>query len=175
VDLPPPAELDAIVYCTVDPEALPAAVRERCDVFVTVGGPGLERGQAEVARRVDPHRTERVNLIVGATTLRRHERKYAAGELGRADSFYFTGPERKLHLRAGNLLTFLQLAEGVDDATWRHHLRRHDYSTWIRTALRDEVLANEIRAVEDDADLAEDNGRRRIDRAIRARYTLPVR
>ena len=47
-------------------------------------------------------------------------------------SFYFRGPEGKLNLRAQNLMLFLQLADGVDDETWLHHLRQGDYSGWFR-------------------------------------------
>jgi hydroxymethylpyrimidine pyrophosphatase-like HAD family hydrolase len=58
--------------------------------------------------RVDRPRTER----------QRHTRKYAAGRLGADKSFYFRGPEGALNLRAENLARFLELARGVDDATW---------------------------------------------------------
>ena len=54
---------------------------------------------------------------------KRHARKYAEGELGEDRSFYFRGPEATLNLRAQNLSTFLQMAAGVDDRTWLHHLR----------------------------------------------------
>src|SRR5262249_9127012 len=57
-----------------------------------------------------------------------HVRQYAEGELSPDQSFYFRGPESKLNLRAQNLKTFLQLAEGVDDDTWMFHLRKGDYS-----------------------------------------------
>jgi hypothetical protein len=40
------------------------------------------------------------------------------------------GPENALNLRAQNLMIFLQLADGVDDRTWQHHLHAGDYSRW---------------------------------------------
>jgi hypothetical protein len=43
-----------------------------------------------------------------------------------------------LNLRAQNLTLFLQLVDGIDDATWLHHLRRGDYSRWFRDVIRDE-------------------------------------
>ena len=61
----------------------------------------------------------------------RHARKYAEGELGEDLSFYFRGPSDKLNLRAQNLVMFMQIAAGVDDQTWAHHLRRGDYSRWF--------------------------------------------
>jgi hypothetical protein len=63
---------------------------------------------------------------------KRHARKYAEGELGEDRSFYFRGPEKALNLRAHNLRTFLQMAAGVDDRTWLHHLRGGEYSRWFR-------------------------------------------
>ena len=58
----------------------------------------------------------------------RHTGKYAVGDIGERESFYFRGPRNALNLRAPNLLRFLQIAEEVDDATWQHHLRAKNYS-----------------------------------------------
>src|SRR5207247_2222765 len=63
---------------------------------------------------------------------RRHVRKYAEGELPPDRSFYFRGPQAALNLRAANLKRFCELVEGVDEATWAHHLKRGDYSAWMR-------------------------------------------
>ena len=70
----------------------------------------------------------------------RHTRKYAEGELGEDKSFYFRGPADALNLRAHNLMIFLQMADGVDDATWLHHLHRGDYTRWFRDAIKDDDL-----------------------------------
>ncbi|MFD2357480.1 hypothetical protein ACFSTC_61730 [Nonomuraea ferruginea] len=61
--------------------------------------------------------------------------------MSKGKSFYFTGPEDRLNLRARNLHNFVELAEGVDDETWAFHLRRGDYSTWIGEKLGDAELA----------------------------------
>ena len=58
-------------------------------------------------------------------------------------SFYFRGPEEKLNLRAQNLMVFIQLAEGVDDVTWLHHLHQGDYAHWFRDVIKDADLAEE--------------------------------
>ena len=42
-------------------------------------------------------------------------------QLGEDKSFYFRGAAGALKLRAFNLATFLQLAQGVDDDTWLFH------------------------------------------------------
>ncbi|HMR67539.1 MAG TPA: HAD family hydrolase, partial [Anaerolineae bacterium] len=52
------------------------------------------------------------------TTRQRHLRKYAEGEMTPDRVFYFRGPQRELNLRAQNLITFIQIAEGIDDRTW---------------------------------------------------------
>ena len=103
------------------------------------------RGSGEPVRRI---RTERPRQ---ART--RHTQKYAEGDLGEDKSFYFRGPRGALNLRAQNLMLFLQIAEGVDDATWEHHLRRRDYSSWFREIIKDSELAGEVAEIESDRGL----------------------
>lgn len=105
---------------------------------------------------------------------RRHIRKYAAGQLGEDKSFYFRGEENRLKLRAHNLSMFIQIAEGVDDATWLHHLQARDYSRWFREAIKDNELAEEV--AEAEADPAPDAAvsRERILNAVERRYTAPA-
>jgi hypothetical protein len=47
-----------------------------------------------------------------------------------------------------NLRLLLQVAGGVDAETWLHHLRRGDYSRWVRDAIKDEEVAGDIATVE---------------------------
>jgi hydroxymethylpyrimidine pyrophosphatase-like HAD family hydrolase len=105
---------------------------------------------------------------------RRHQRKYAEGELGVDKSFYFRGPDGKLNLRAQNLILFLQLADGVDDATWLYHLHRGDYSRWFREAIKDAGLAADAAQIEALAGVSPGDSRARIRAAIEQRYTLPA-
>jgi len=102
----------------------------------------------------------------------RHARKYLEGDLGPDRSFYFRGAEKKLNLRAPNLVQFGELAAGVDDDTWLHHLRQGDYSRWFRTEVKDEELARDAEAVEKDRALDAGESRARIRAAIASRYTL---
>jgi len=106
---------------------------------------------------------------------KRHVRKYAEGELGEDKSFYFRGPEGALNLRAQNLTMFLQLAAGVDDKTWLHHLRAGAYSKWFRDAIKDEELAAEAAAVERDGSLSANGARTRIKDIVERRYTAPAK
>lgn len=57
-----------------------------------------------------------------------------------------------MNLRAQNLMIFLQIADGVDDETWLHHLKPHDVSRWIRDTIKDEELADEVRKIEEGRD-----------------------
>jgi hypothetical protein len=100
----------------------------------------------------------------------RHRRKYAQGELGEDKSFYFRGPEGRLNLRAQNLVMFVQMAEGVDDETWLHHLRRGDYSTWLRDSIKDDELADGVAAIEQGDDGAAET-LARVKRLIEDKYT----
>jgi HAD superfamily hydrolase (TIGR01484 family) len=75
------------------------------------------------------------------------------GELDEARSFYFRGPEGKLNLRAQSLALFLQIAEGVDDATFVHHLRSGDFERWFRDTLGEEALAGRTKEIAEDGTL----------------------
>jgi energy-coupling factor transporter ATP-binding protein EcfA2 len=116
-----------------------------------------------------------VQLEPPKAELRRHRRKYATGELGEDKSFYFRGPEGKLKLRAQNLKIFTQLASGVDDETWLFHLRQGDYSRWLRTALKDSRVADEVAQVEHQQDhLPAAESRARIIASLDRHYTAPA-
>ena len=106
---------------------------------------------------------------------KRHIRKYAQGELGEDRSFYFRGPQGALNLRAQNLAIFLQLAEGVDDQTWMHHLRAGEYSQWFDQAIKDEELAAQARIVEQDETLSVTETRTQIKKLVENKYTAPAK
>ena len=101
----------------------------------------IEAGEALLWERSSGRGPIRVEVVQPELQRRRHARKYSEGELGEDRSFYFRGPDGALSLRAQNLSLFLQIAAGVDDGTWLHHLRAGDYSAWIRDAIKDEDLA----------------------------------
>src|SRR5262245_11292187 len=103
----------------------------------------------------------------------RHHRKYAEGELAPEISFYFRGPEGKLNLRAQNLQVFMQMADGVDDETWLHHLRKGDVSNWFRQTIKDNELADEAAQIEQNQGLSAGESRESIRTAIEKRYSAP--
>jgi hydroxymethylpyrimidine pyrophosphatase-like HAD family hydrolase len=155
----------------------PAAVIHEFVRMVGVSPPplpadGLEPGQVLVWDRGAGRGVVRARGIPARAERRRHIRKYAKGELGEDQSFYFRGADGKLNLRAYNLMLFVTLAEGVDDETWQHHLRRQDYSRWFRDSIKDPELAADAERVESDSTLAPAESRARIKQAIESRYTL---
>ncbi len=110
------------------------------------------------------------------TERRRHTRKYAEGELPPERSFYFRGPQNKLKLRAHNLILFLQMADGVDEDTWTHHLQAATTPSGSANAIKDDELADQIQQIEQDGALSADESlRARASEADRSRrYTLPA-
>jgi hydroxymethylpyrimidine pyrophosphatase-like HAD family hydrolase len=136
--------------------------------------PDLESGEALVWFRDSDNPPIHVRTTRARQHRRRHLKQYAEGELSPQQSFYFRGAENKLKLRAQNLMTFLQLAEGVDDDTWIHHLKQGDYSRWFRQFLKDEDLARETALVEKRAGLPAKESRELIKSLVQERYTAPA-
>ena len=120
--------------------------------------------------RVGERQAVCVEVEHGKAQLRRHRRKYAEGELGEDKSFYFRGRDGKLNLRAQNMNMFAQMAAGVDDETWTHHLRNSDYSRWVRESVKDRALADEIASIEREQHLPPSQSRNRIVETIRKHY-----
>jgi HAD superfamily hydrolase (TIGR01484 family) len=190
-----PKELQGLLLITVHPEHVAPDLLATIAWIIGVGSEAAQVIQAFAAAAKDPvpaigevpaepglallwHRRngappKAVRPLAPRAERRRHLRKYAEGELGPDRSFYFRGPEGKLNLRAHNLAIFLQLAEGVDDETWRHHLAQGDYSRWFRDSIKDEGLAEEAAGVERRLDLEPAETRTRIRSAIERRYTAP--
>lgn len=115
-----------------------------------------------------------LKVIEPKQSLKRHSRKYAEGTLDEKGSFYFRGPDNRMKLRAQNLMIFQQIAEGIDDETWKHHLRKGDYSDWFRNQIRDKKLAKETKEAEEDEGLSPKESRRIVLDAVRKRYTAPA-
>jgi len=154
-----------------------AAVTERLPLLPRDAVPGgeLDADEAlDITRSAGaPLRIRRFRVAPRETTHRRHVRKYATGRLEPEHSFHFRGPDGRLNLVAHNLETFTMLAEGVDDATWLHHFRSGDVSRWLREAIKDVGLADEVQALERSGDAA--SSRRAVLEAIGRRYTPVAR
>lgn len=191
-----PKELQGFLLITVHPDQVSRAVLTSVDLIIAIGStPGetirtfsaalsertpsvpsisLEPGEAIGWWRRPKSEPFWFRSIPPRMERRRHLRKYAEGELPPDRSFFFQGPTGKLNLRAQNLILFMQLADGVDDETWMHHLRRGDYSRWFRTMIKDDPLADETARIEADEALSAQESRARIREKIEARYTRPA-
>ena len=173
-----PRELGGVLMVTANPQQVSPAMLETVDTALAVGKtperalqpfgrvPPVELEDGEVLAWSNGQ-AEPLRLVQGKAQMR-HRRKYAAGVGG--DAFVFRGPQGKLKLRAQNLGIFLQMAEGVDEETWMHHLARRDYSKWFRTVIKDDALAAEAEQIESGGG---PESRDRIRDAIGKRYTLP--
>jgi hydroxymethylpyrimidine pyrophosphatase-like HAD family hydrolase len=186
-----PQKFASSILITVHPSHLHPAALEACNVIIAVGKSQKEtfREFSEAAKAVVPSEFSAapavdevsiwfrnspspivpIRIEASKAERRRHVRKYAEGDL-KDNSFYFRGREGKLNLRAQNLELFVQLAEGVDDDTWLYHLKNHDYSDWVRRAIKDEALLNAVKEAED-AKLSAAESRERIKSAIQSKYT----
>jgi hydroxymethylpyrimidine pyrophosphatase-like HAD family hydrolase len=170
---------ESLALITMQPEMLAAEVRRELRTLLTTdphaaaGGPPLARGEAMLVP-LDGTGTAAVRFRVAPREVehRRHIRKYTEGELPIDRSFFFRGPDRRLNLRAANLVRFVELAEGVDEETWAHHLRASDYSRWLREMIKDPDLADQVSLLERDATLAPADSRRRVVEAVRTRYAV---
>ena len=189
-------DLQSMLFVTVHPDRLAPEVLKSIDLAVAVGHDPvatlqsiashqgrrttaesdgeLKAGEALLWHRAGDRPAEKLLTALPRAERQRHRRKYAEGELPPDRSFYFRGPDGKLNLRAQNLIMFRQLAEGVDDETWLHHLRQGDYSHWMETAIKDPSLAQIVHEVEDMPDLSAHDSRKRVANAIEERYTLPA-
>ncbi len=188
-----PRSLGGTILITVHPDRISEAALARVDVVIATGESAIEslRVFARMRQMNEPPQPSPGAPQSGQALIwfagqsppllvvtpkadqerRRHLRQYAQGELSPNQSFYFRGPESKLNLRAQNLETFLQMADGVDDDTWLFHLRRGDYSTWFKNLIKDPDLAQEAAAVEQNRELSAADSRVLIRKAIEARYT----
>lgn len=187
-----PEKLDRVALVTLEPDSIARQVLASIDTAIAVGEKadatlakfaelrglaspattgGVPSGTALIWRVSASERPFAIEMAPSTTTHRRHVRKYAEGDLGPDRSFYFRGPDGKLNLRAQNLLLFTQMAEGVDDDTWLHHLRQHDFSTWFHEGIKDDSLAGEARLIEDDPQLDAAESRHRVLSLVRDRYT----
>ena len=61
----------------------------------------------------------------------------------------------------------------MDNETWLFHLRRADYSRWLREVIEDARIAAIVEGIEHQGDLPPAHSRRLVRDAIAARYTLP--
>jgi hydroxymethylpyrimidine pyrophosphatase-like HAD family hydrolase len=191
-----PQNMYGMMMLTVQPQHVAKDVLALADVIITIGeaphetlrhfsemlglpppplvAQTLEQGHAVLWVRHETAPPVQFRTVPPRVERQRHVRKYMEGELGKDKSFYFRGPEGKLNLRAYNLRVFIQLAEGVDDATWLHHLQQGDYAHWFRNIIQDTDLAEETSEIGKRHDTSARESRALVKTAIEKRYTAPA-
>ena len=189
-----PEVLPAAIFLTVHPDAMAPAALKTVQTVIAVGD-AADEVFAQFCRAVGAARPKgitppgpdevlfwepRSNAAPRAVKIdkpnqahKRHVRKHVEGDLGAERSFYFKGAKGALNLRAQILALFMQMAEGVDDETWRFHRAAGDYSAWFRDAVRDSGLAEEAARIEKDQALDAAASRKEIAAAIRRRFAAP--
>jgi hydroxymethylpyrimidine pyrophosphatase-like HAD family hydrolase len=190
-----PQELQGLMMITVHPDRVAPAILASVDMILAIGdaphqtiqtfsktighkAPKVPSNKLKPGEGIAWHRKEKMKParfrgIPPQAEHQRHVRKYAEGKLSDDNAFFFRGPEDKLNLRAQNLITFIELAQGVDDETWLYHLQRGDYSDWFRNVINDEELAKEAEKIENRAGTSPEKSRTLIKTIIEARYTKP--
>jgi hydroxymethylpyrimidine pyrophosphatase-like HAD family hydrolase len=181
----------SVMYITAFPEQLPRNVLSAVDLFVAISNEpakflkqyceslGEKTPKLEPSPDAQAHRAiawwRRKGLPFWLRRLpprgehQRHMQQYFDGEMDPADRFYFRGPKGALNLAAGNLRTFMQLAEGVDEATWRYHLKHGDYARWFRDKIQDQELAAIAEQLQHQ-DVAPNDSRNQVLEMIRKAY-----
>lgn len=191
-----PEDLQGMMLITVHPDHLTQNILSSIDIIIIIGqspeqsirrfseilgqtippipSSKLEPGEAIAWWRRPEADPFLFRSIPPRSERRRHLLKYAEGKLGTDKSFYFRGTEKRLNLRAHNLMIFMQLAEGIDDDTWMYHLHRGDYSRWFRESIKDDSLAYEAEVIEKMNGISPEKSRALIREMIEKRYTGPA-
>jgi hydroxymethylpyrimidine pyrophosphatase-like HAD family hydrolase len=193
-----PKELASFALVTVHPDQVARAILTSANGLIAIGpnpaavigqfstgagkdlrptslpDPPKESGEVIAWWFCETQKPVKVKVEPAKAELRRHRRKYESGELGEDKSFYFRGADGKLNLRAQNMKMFTQLAEGIDEDTWNHHLRRGDYSQWLRDSVKDGKIAEEVATIENNQKLNPSESRAQILGVIRKHYTAPA-
>ena len=149
-------------------ETLRRAVGDRADVTAPSDLPQLS---VALWKASAPDQVTVLDVHEPRDKKKRHRRKYATGDLAPEKSFYFRGSHGKLNLRAQNLETFTQLAQGIDDETWQYHLANGDIARWFKEMIDDEDLA---RIADRAQSMTPAESRKRLIDEIEKRYTAPA-
>jgi HAD superfamily hydrolase (TIGR01484 family) len=191
-----PQELDGVLMISVSPSAVSETALQLVKTVIVIGEkpaqmlrefaevngktpPGspmdkIPKGEALLWHKDSKTPPEHFAIEPCKTERRRHIRKYAEGTLPEERSFYFQGPDKKLNLRAPNLIVFTDLADGVDAETWLYHWQRGDVSGWLRRCVKDQELTDQVKALEKQVPDDAEASRKAVRELIERKYTLPA-
>ena len=192
-----PDELTGYLLITVHPEQIATTVLETVETMIAIGSDPYEtigNFSGSLGRPMPPAVADGELASWRSDPLARRTRQPAGPlyqpasepgfapppaqvrgrQAGRRPEFLFPRPDERLCLRAYNLASFMEIGDGLDDETWMHHLRRHDYSKWMRTRSRIAISRTNSSRSKSTANVTADESRARIRKAIENRYTLPA-
>ena len=191
-----PQELGGVLMISVGPSAVSATAVGLVETVIVIGDKPAEMlrefavanqkpapaspldkiplGEALIWHKKLPDAPRLFRIEPSTTERRRHVRKYAEGALPEERSFYFRGPDKKLNLRAPNLITFMDLADGVDAQTWLYHWQLGEVSDWLRRCVKDDELTEQVRQLEQNTPDDADESRKAVRELIEKKYTLPA-
>jgi hypothetical protein len=186
----------SVMYVTAFPELMPCKILSAVDLFVAISDEPAtllqkycellseEAPKLEPSADMDKHRAIAwwrgkglpfwFRRLPPRGEHQRHQHQYFDGDMDPEDRFHFRGPKEALNLAAGNLRTFMQLAEGVDEETWAYHLKRGDYARWFRDKIQDQQLTAVTEQFERADDVSPQASRQRILEMIRNLYVKEI-
>ena len=169
----PPAALDQMDIVLAVPGGEPLVSRLATGRFGAPLGPGEEPLVRGEALWLEPG--HRVRFRTGARQRPhvRHWHKYLSSEMPAGKRFYFRSAHGPTGAVAGNLVEFHHEIERVEAAVLEHHLAGGDFARWLGSVVRDPVMAEAVRAVEQecrDRRIDCEVARQRMLTAIEERY-----
>src|SRR5829696_1715919 len=120
------------------------AMLEQVAEAIEAAAPGGDVAVEAVAWRVGDDDLTPFTPIAARHRRRRHAAKMLSGDVGEGERLVITGPDGNLSLEVRNLSEMVRIAEGVDEATWSHHLRQGHWSRWVREVIGDASLADAL-------------------------------
>jgi hydroxymethylpyrimidine pyrophosphatase-like HAD family hydrolase len=186
----------SVMYVTAFPEQMPRDLLSAVDLFVAISDEpskllqkfceslGEEAPNLEPSADGEKHRAIAwwrgkgspfwFRRLPPRGEHQRHQHQYFDGEMDPESCFHFRGPTGALNLAAGNLRTFMQLAEGVDDETWAYHLKRGDYASWFREKIQDQELTAVTEQLQCADAVSPQDSRQRMLEMIRKLYVKEI-
>jgi HAD superfamily hydrolase (TIGR01484 family) len=186
-------DMSGTVLVTLDPKWIPIELLRRFDVLFAFGSaapavvaefaheaglktpdvPSRAPDEALLWSRSAPETCRAVVVGAPKQSHARHKGKYAFGDVGKEQSFYFACENGHSFRRARNLAEFINHAREAHDSVWEKHLHAGDFAAWFLGVIRDEDLAHRATEAAEDPRLKSHQSRRRIIDAIRERYVIP--
>ena len=122
-----------------------------------------------------PEELRRFRVAPRLTSHVRHQHKYLDMPMASTNAFVFTDHGVPTGPCAHSLLEFVGMASACSQEVLKEHMRRHDFSKWIRDIFRDRSLASQVHSLETRRDLiSESEIKVSLAKLIWERYISPI-